>query len=139
MLLSDTGSATAGGAAAALVLATSEFLATSRRPEPGAVERSQASTALSAQLGIHFAPPIPDRAWAPKRVRMRRVPDVTKDTLTDFVLDHVARGSEVRTDGWQGYFDIGRYRFDDVVTNVSASGDPAHVPANRTCISSPRW
>jgi len=64
---------------------------------------------------------------APERVRIRRIPDVTKDTLTEFVLDHVARGSEVRTDGWQGYFDIGRYRFAHVVTNVSATGDPAHV------------
>jgi transposase-like protein len=63
----------------------------------------------------------------PERVRMRRIPNVTKDTLTDFVLDSVARGSEVRTDGWQGYFDIGRYRFSHVVTNVSASGDRAHV------------
>ena len=63
----------------------------------------------------------------PERVRMRRIPNVTKDTLTDFVLDNVARGSEVRTDGWQDYFDIGRYRFSHVVTNVSASGDPAHV------------
>lgn len=63
----------------------------------------------------------------PERVRMRRIPNVTKDTLTDFVLDNVARCSEVRTDGWQGYFDIGRYRFSHVVTNVSASGDPAHV------------
>jgi hypothetical protein len=64
---------------------------------------------------------------APERVRIRRIPDVTKDTLTEFVLDNVARGSEVRTDGWQGYFDIGRYRFAHVVTNVSATGDPAHV------------
>jgi transposase-like protein len=64
---------------------------------------------------------------APERVRMRRIPDVTKDTLTDFVLEHVARGSEVRTDGWQGYFDVGRHRFTHVVTNVSASGDPGHV------------
>ncbi|MCA1680324.1 MAG: IS1595 family transposase [Actinobacteria bacterium] len=64
---------------------------------------------------------------APGRVRMRRIGDVTKDTLTDFVLDRVVRGSEVRTDGWQGYFDIGRHRFSHVVTNVSASGDPAHV------------
>ena len=31
-------------------------------------------------------------------------------------------------DRWlQGYFDIGRHLFDHVVTNVSASGDPAHV------------
>jgi hypothetical protein len=58
---------------------------------------------------------------------MRRIPDVTKATLTEFVLDHVARGAEVHTDGWQGYFDVGRHRFKHVVTNVSASGDPAHV------------
>ena len=70
---------------------------------------------------------VEERGRAPGRVRMRRVPNVTKDTLTDFVLDHVARHSEVRTDGWQGYFDIGKYRFQHVVTNVSASGEPAHV------------
>ena len=60
---------------------------------------------------------------------MRRIPNVTQDTLTDFVLDHVARGGEVRTDAWSGYDDIGRYRFKHVVTNVSATGDPAHVVA----------
>ena len=70
---------------------------------------------------------VEDRGERAGRVRMRRIPDVTKDTLTDFVLDHVARGAEVHTDGWQGYFDIGKYRFKHVVTNVSASGDPAHV------------
>ena len=70
---------------------------------------------------------VEDRGEASGRVRMRRIPDVTKATLTDFVLDHVARGAEVHTDGWPGYFDIGRHRFTHVVTNVSASGDPAHV------------
>jgi len=70
---------------------------------------------------------VEDRGERSGRVRMRRIPDVTKDTLTEFVLDNVARGAEVHTDGWQGYFDIGRYRFGHVVTNVSQSGDPAHV------------
>jgi transposase-like protein len=70
---------------------------------------------------------VEDRGQASGRVRMRRIPDVSKASLTDFVLDHVARGAEVHTDGWQGYFDIGRHRFKHVVTNVSASGDPAHV------------
>jgi transposase-like protein len=63
----------------------------------------------------------------PGRIRMRRIPNATKPVLTDFVLDHVQRGSEVRTDGWVSYDDIGRHRFQHVVTNVSASGDPAHV------------
>ena len=57
----------------------------------------------------------------------QRISDVTRDTLSGFVLDNVARGTEVRTDAWTGYDDIGRFRFDHVVTNVSASGDPAHV------------
>ena len=70
---------------------------------------------------------VEDRGEAAGRVRMRRVLDVSKATLTDFVLDNVARGSEVHTDGWQGYDDIGKYRFSHVVTNLSASGDPAHV------------
>jgi transposase-like protein len=63
---------------------------------------------------------------APERVRMRRIPNVSADTLTEFVLDHIARGSEVRTDAWQGYAEIGRYRRHSV-TSVSASGDPGHV------------
>jgi hypothetical protein len=70
---------------------------------------------------------VEEHAQAPGRVRRRRVPNVTTDTLTGFVLDLVARHSEVRTDGWQGYFDIGKYRYQHSVTNVSASGDPAHV------------
>jgi hypothetical protein len=43
------------------------------------------------------------------------------------VLEQVARGSEVHTDAWTGFDEIGRYRFKHIVTNVSASGDSAHV------------
>jgi len=67
------------------------------------------------------------REGGPGRVRMQSVADASKDVLTDFVLDHVERGAEVRTDGWGGYNGVGRQRFRHVVTNVSASGDPAHV------------
>jgi ISXO2-like transposase domain/Transposase zinc-ribbon domain len=63
----------------------------------------------------------------PGRVRLGRIPNASADVLTDFVLDYVARGSEVRTDAWNGYNDIGRYHFKHCVTNVAASGDPAHV------------
>ena len=63
----------------------------------------------------------------PGRARMRRITDASADTLTDFVLENVARGAAVHTDAWGGYNDIGRYRFQHVVTNISASGDPAHV------------
>jgi len=39
------------------------------------------------------------REGGPGRVRMQRIPNAAADTLTDFVLEHVARGSEVHTDG----------------------------------------
>jgi hypothetical protein len=63
----------------------------------------------------------------PGRTRMRRIPDASADVLSDFVLDNVARGSEVRTDAWRGYDHIGRYRFSHVVTSLRQSGDAAHV------------
>jgi len=67
------------------------------------------------------------RPGGPGRVRMQRIPNAAKDVLTDFVLDHVARGSEVRTDALAAYNGVGEYRFSHVITNVKASGDPAHV------------
>ena len=94
--------------------------ATSERGRQGSGGRGAVGKAIVV-IGVE------ERGQAPGRVRMRRVADVTKDTLTEFVLDHVARHSDVRTDGWQGYFDIGKYRYQHYVTNVSASGDPAHV------------
>ena len=67
------------------------------------------------------------RDGGPGRVRMRRIPNASAEVLTDFVLDNVARGAEVHTDGWGGYNDVGKHRFKHFVTNISASGDPAHV------------
>ena len=37
------------------------------------------------------------------RVRMRRIPDASADSLTPFVEESVERGSVVHTDGWLGY------------------------------------
>jgi transposase-like protein len=82
------------------------------------------------------------RKSGPGRVRMRRIPNAGKDVLTDFVLDHVARGAEVHTDGWVGYNGVGAHRFIHVVTNVAASGDPAHVAmpeAHRVASLLKRW
>jgi hypothetical protein len=63
----------------------------------------------------------------PGRVRMARVPNASADVLTGFVLDNIARGSEVRTDGWHGYDHVGRYRFKHVVTSLRQTDDAAHV------------
>jgi len=75
---------------------------------------------------------------APERVRLRRIPDVTKDTLTEFVLDNVGRGSEVRTDG-------GRATSTSAATGSLTSSPRCRPPAiqrtsrSRTSTSSPRW
>lgn len=70
---------------------------------------------------------VEDHDGYPGRTRMARIPDVTRQRLTDFVLDHVARKSEVRTDAYRGYNDVGRHRFSHVVINIKDSGDPAHI------------
>ena len=70
---------------------------------------------------------VEDHNGAPGRARMSRILNVQRDTLTDFVLDHIGRGAEVRTDAYRGYNDVGRHRFSHVVVNLKESGDPAHI------------
>jgi hypothetical protein len=48
-----------------------------------------------------------------------------RNVRVEFVGCELARGDDHLTH--QGYFDIGKYRYQHSVTNVSASGDPAHV------------
>lgn len=61
------------------------------------------------------------------RVRMKRIPDVSAQSLTPFVVDVTETGSVIRTDGWSGYADLSSqgYIHDQVVQ--SGNGDPAHV------------
>lgn len=77
------------------------------------------------------------------KVRLQRLPNTQLDTLTEFVLDHVARGSEVLTDAWGGYNDIGRYEYKHVVTNMSSRDAlDAHVSmpaAHRVASLLKRW
>jgi transposase-like protein len=88
--------------------------------KPGKGKRNLAGKALVV-IGVECHPN------GPGRVRIARVPNASADVLTEFVLDNIARGSEVRTDGWHGYNHVGRYRFQHVVTSLRQSGDPAHV------------
>ena len=70
------------------------------------------------------------RECGPGRVRMQRIANASKDVLTDFVLNHVERGAEVRTHGWTAYDGVGEHRFTHVLAIISGSGDPGRaVPA----------
>jgi transposase-like protein len=70
---------------------------------------------------------VEDHDGAPGRTRLARILNIKRDTLTDFIVDNIARGSEVRTDGYHGYNDFSRYRYTHTVTDLKESGDPAHV------------
>src|SRR5258707_11479408 len=37
------------------------------------------------------------------RIRMKRIPDASADSLMEFVKEAIEPGSTVRTDGWAGY------------------------------------
>lgn len=61
------------------------------------------------------------------RVRMRRVEDVSGESLIPFVETAVCPGAVVHTDGWGGYGGLRARGYDHRPTNVSAGDDPAHV------------
>jgi transposase-like protein len=61
------------------------------------------------------------------RVRLRRVRDVSANSLTPFVRDVVEPGAVVRTDGWLGYHRLAQHGYRHDRTLLATSGDPAHV------------
>lgn len=40
------------------------------------------------------------------RIRLKRIPDATADSLVGFIRSHVSSGSSIRTDGWTGYEEL---------------------------------
>ena len=65
------------------------------------------------------------------RVRMRRVEDVSGESLLPFVEAAVCPGAVVHTDGWGGYIGLAGLGYDHRPKNLSASGDRAHVAMPR--------
>ena len=61
------------------------------------------------------------------RVRLRRILDVSEDSLIPFVCEMVEQGSIVHTDGWSSYRSLSKLGYKHERTILSATGDPAHV------------
>ena len=89
-------------------------------PEDGARGRETASKAI-----IAIAVEKDGRGFG--RVRLRRIRDVSADSLLAFVRDTVEPGSAVQTDGWRGYAGLNAAGYRHTVTVISAGADPAHV------------
>ena len=76
------------------------------------------------------------------RIRMQRIPDVTKESLIPFVCGLAKKGSEIRTDGWASYNTLPAHGYLHHRSVISESGDPAHIsmPAvHRVVALAKRW
>lgn len=60
------------------------------------------------------------------RIRLRRVPDVSGDSLHAFIEESVRPGSVVHTDGWKGYNDIDQKGYTHQITILSQREEAAH-------------
>jgi hypothetical protein len=59
------------------------------------------------------------------RIRMRQIVDASADSLTTFVLDSVALGSVVHTDGWLGYLPIKKVGYIHEITYIKGKKETA--------------
>lgn len=60
------------------------------------------------------------------RIRLRRVADVSSESLLPFVQAAVTPGAVVHTDGWSGYVALPSLGYEHRVTNLKRRGHPAH-------------
>ena len=61
------------------------------------------------------------------RIRLRRVDDLTTDSLVGFIRDVVEPGAVIITDGWNSYRPLPRHGYTHKRTSLRAGHDPAHV------------
>jgi transposase-like protein len=61
------------------------------------------------------------------RVRLARIPDVSRRSLEAFVTSAVRPETTVLTDGWRGYNGLRTLGFKHVVFDQSASDEPEHI------------
>ena len=61
------------------------------------------------------------------RIRLQRIPNVSKASLIAFVRSAVEPGATVRTDGWRSYLTLPDHGYTHERTIVYEGDDPAHV------------
>jgi transposase-like protein len=94
-------------------------------PQPGKRGRGALGKAIVA-IAVEALP-----GGALGRLRLARIPSCSREVLTDFVCEVAEPGSVIYTDHWSGYDGLGAAGFIHHPTNISASGDPAHVAMPR--------
>ena len=61
------------------------------------------------------------------RVRMRRIDDVSGESLVPFVCEVAEKGSHILTDGWLAYNKLSSCGYTHHKVSLSDAGDPAHI------------
>lgn len=73
------------------------------------------------------------------RVRLRRIPDLTKSSLHDFIGQAVERGSMVRTDGLNAYLGLDGYVHDRQMQREQTEGEHLLPRVHRVVSLLKRW
>jgi transposase-like protein len=60
------------------------------------------------------------------RIRLRRVMNVSTDSLVTFIQDVIVPGATIHTDGWRGYSGLAAAGYRHEVTVIGDGSDPAH-------------
>jgi len=70
------------------------------------------------------------RSFIAGRLRLKVIPNRKQETLEPFVRDRVLPGSEIRTDGWIGYENLGKmgFRHEAVAVNGDHAKTDQHLP-----------
>ena len=69
------------------------------------------------------------------RIRMRRIPDLSRATLHGFIRESVEPSSVVVTDGWQAYGDLADYRHEPLIINRSGQTASQLLPRVHRVVS----
>ena len=91
----------------------------------GGVEKNVRGRGVKRKTIVAIAVEV--RGRGPGRVRMAKIPDLSAPSLRRFIRDNVQTGAKVRTDAWSGYNGMEVMGYKHIVTNISNTGDPAHV------------
>ena len=73
------------------------------------------------------------------RIRLRRIPDLSRKSLHGFIAEAIAPGSTVRTDGLMAYQDMKGYVHDRQVQRQQAEGDHLLPRVHRVVSLLKRW
>lgn len=60
------------------------------------------------------------------RIRLKRIKDVSAESLLDFIQEVVEPGATIHTDGWRGYAGLPDSGYKHRITVISSGGEQAH-------------